>query len=140
MKNYVVKKTVHLNAPADTVWTALTDPELTKQYFFHCRVISDWKTGSSITFKGKMFWVIPIKLSGVIKKVVPGKLLQYTLSNGKHGESTSTVTDELEEKHGKTVLHITDDVGQGEGAAKRYHRSVKGWDKVLSGLKKVVEN
>jgi uncharacterized protein YndB with AHSA1/START domain len=140
MKSFVVKKTIHLNAPAEVVWNALTDPEQTKRYFFHCRVISSWKTGSPITFKGRMFWIIPIKMSGSIKKVVSGKLLQYTLSNGKDGKSTSTVTDELEEKDGKTTLHITDDVGQGEGAEKRYHRSVKGWDKILKGLKKAVES
>lgn len=116
------------------VWSALTDPEQTREYFFNCRVISDWKEGGKISFKGKIFWIFPIEMHGVIKKIVPGKLLQYTLSNGKGG-STSTVTDELEEKDGKTTLHITDDVGQGEGAEKRYHRSVKGWDKVLKGLK-----
>lgn len=139
MKSYVVKKTIHLNAPAMLVWNALTDPEQTKKYFFNCRVISNWKEGSTITFKGRMFWIVPIKLSGHIEKIKPGKLLQYSLSNGKSGKSTSTVTDELEEKDGKTTLHITDDVGQGEGAEKRYKRSVKGWDKILKGLKKIVE-
>lgn len=133
MSDYVVKKTIHLNAPASAVWEALTDPEQTKNYFFHCRVFSDWKVGSSITFKGKIFWIFPIEMHGKIEKITPGKLLQYTLSS-KDG-SSSTVTDELTEKDGKTTMHITDDVGQGEGAAKRYHRSVKGWDKILKGLK-----
>jgi hypothetical protein len=40
----------------------------------------------------------------------------------------------------KTILSITDDVGQGEGAEKRYSRSLKGWDKVLKGLKELVES
>lgn len=79
-------------------------------------------------------------MRGIIKEVIPGKLLQYTLFNGKGGKSTSTVTDELTETDGKTTLHITDDVGQGEGAAKRYHKSVKGWDKILKGLKALVED
>ncbi|TSJ34901.1 SRPBCC domain-containing protein [Mucilaginibacter corticis] len=139
MKDYIVKKTVRINAPAEVVWDALTDPEKTKEYFFNCRVISNWKPGSPITFKGRMFWIIPFKIRGVIKKATPGKLLQYTLRNGK-GKSTSTVTDELIEKDGKTELHITDEVGQGEGAEQRYHRSVKGWDKILKGLKELVEN
>jgi hypothetical protein len=30
-------------------------------------------------------------------------------------------------------------VGSGDGAAERYERSVKGWDKVLEGLKQLVE-
>ena len=137
MKEYVVKKHLAIKAPADAVWDALTNPEKTKKYFFHCRVISNWKAGSPITFKGRLFWIIPIKMKGQIKKIEPGKLLQYTLSN--KGGSTSTVTDELKFAGGVTTVHITDDVGQGEDAEKRYHRSVKGWDKILKGLKELVE-
>jgi len=139
MKEYVVKKHIAIKAPAKAVWDALTDPEKTKQYFFNCRVISNWKAGSPITFKGRMFWVIPIEMKGEIKKVEPGKLLQYTLSNKGKEDSTSTVTDELKFAGGVTTVHITDDVGQGEGAEKRYKRSVKGWDKILKGLKELVE-
>ena len=138
MGDYIVKKTITINAPAAAVWDALTDPEKTKEYFFHCRVLSDWKQGSPIIFKGHIFWIIPIAMRGVINKVTPCKLLQYTLSNGKGGESTSTVTDELIEVGGKTTLHITDEVGQGEGAEKRYHKSVRGWDKILKGLKELL--
>jgi len=139
MKDYVVKKNTIINAPLEAVWDALTNPEKTKEYFFHCKVFSDWKVGSPITFKGHMFLIIPIKMSGEIKKITPKKLLEYTLSNGKDAKSTSTVTDELTFADGKTTVHITDDVGQGDGAEKRYKRSVKGWDKVLKGLKEFVE-
>jgi len=137
MKEFIVKKHIAIKAPADVVWDALTNPEKTKKYFFHCRVISTWKAGSPITFKGRLYWIIPIKMKGEIKKIEPGKLLQYTLSN--KGGSASTVTDELKFAGGVTTVHITDDVGQGEGAEKRYHRSVKGWDKILKGLKELVE-
>jgi len=136
VKSYVVHQQVVLNAEPETVWDALTNPEKTKEYFFNCRVLSDWEAGGSITFKGRMFWIIPIEMKGKIVKAEPGKLLKYTLKNGKgESASNSTVTDELSYKDGKTTLAITDDVGSGEGAEKRYHRSVKGWTKVLSGLK-----
>lgn len=139
MKEYVVKKHIAIKAPAEVVWDALTNPEKTKEYFFHCRVISSWKPGSPITFKGRMFWIIPIEMKGEIKKVEPNKLLQYTLSNKGAEGSISTVTDELKFADGITTLHVTDDVGQGDGAEKRYKRSVKGWDKILKGLKELVE-
>lgn len=140
MKNFVVKKSIAINAPIDQVWDALTDPEKTKEYFFKCRVFSDWKVGSPIVFKGKMFWIIPIEMKGTITKIEPGKMLQYTLSNkSDDSKTTSTVTDELSEENGVTTVNITDDVGRGDGAEKRYNRSVKGWDKILNGLKKLVE-
>lgn len=141
MSNFIVKKSIAINAPAHAVWDALTDPEKTKEYFFNCRVYSDWKEGSAIVFKGKIFWIIPIELKGTIIKIEPGKLLQYTLSNKSDGsKSTSTVTDEITFYNDVTTLNITDDVGQGEGAEKRYKRSLKGWDKILTGLKRFIED
>src|ERR1700712_1579793 len=96
MKDYIVKKHIAINAPVDAVWDALTDPEKTKEYFFNCRVISTWKPGSPITFKGRMFWIIPIEMKGVINEVETGKLLQYTLHNKSDGKGTkSIVTDKL---------------------------------------------
>jgi len=140
MKEFIVKKSITIKAPASEVWDALTNPEKTKQYFFHCKVHSSWKKDSSITFKGRMFWIIPIEMNGTIEKIEPGKLLKYTLANASDKSGTkSVVTDELNYAHGETELTITDDVGQGEGAEKRYNRSVKGWDKVLKGLKELVE-
>jgi len=140
MKEHIVEKSIAIKAPAANVWDALTNPEKTKKYFFHCKVLSDWKVGSPITFKGRMFFVIPIEMKGTIKKIEPEKLLQYTISNASDDSgSHSTVTDELTFVKGVTELTITDDVGKGEGAEKRYKKSIKGWDKVLRGLKELVE-
>lgn len=140
MGSYIVRKQITLDADPAEVWDALTNPEKTKKFFFHCRVFSDWKEGSPITFKGRIFLIKKIEMTGRIRKIVPGKLLQYTLANGGAGDgSSSTVTDEIRIVNGKTVLSITDDVGTGEGAQERYERSLKGWDKVLGGLKDLLE-
>jgi uncharacterized protein YndB with AHSA1/START domain len=135
---HVVKKQIAINAPPSAVWDALTNPEKTKKYFFNCEVFSDWKTGSAIVFKGKMFLLKKIELKGEIIKIEKEKFLQYWLHN-EDSTSVSTVTDELSFEEGKTILTITDDVGEGEGAEERYERSEKGWDKVLNGLKELVE-
>ncbi|MEO7215648.1 SRPBCC domain-containing protein [Mucilaginibacter sp.] len=139
--DYVVKKSITIKALPAQVWDALTNPEKTKEYFFKCKVASDWKEGSKITFKGKMFWIVPIKLTGKILAIEPEKLLQYSLRNAsdKQGKTSSTVTDKLTYQNGETTLSITDDVGEGDDAEKRYKRSKKGWDKILKGLKKLVE-
>jgi len=138
MNQYIVKKRVTLNASPLVVWDALTNPEMTKKYFFHCGVYSNWREGSPITFKGKIFLIKNIELRGTIVRAEPGKLLKYTLQNTKD-ESQSVITDQLTYENGKTILSISDDVGNGAGADKRYKRSVKGWEKVLKGLKEVVE-
>jgi uncharacterized protein YndB with AHSA1/START domain len=140
MKNWIVKKVISIKATPSKVWDALTNPEKTKKYFFNCKVFSDWKVGSPITFIGRMFLIKKIELKGKILRVEPQKLLKYALVNGSGDtHSVSTVTDKLSYQNGRTIVSITDDVGQGEGAEKRYERSLKGWDKVLRGLKELVE-
>ena len=54
MKNeLIVKKSIKVNADISAVWDALTNPEMTKKYFFDYEAISDWETGSVIEFKKK---------------------------------------------------------------------------------------
>jgi uncharacterized protein YndB with AHSA1/START domain len=140
MKNWIVKKIISIKATPAKVWDALTNPEKTKKYFFNCKVFSDWKVGSPITFIGRVFLIKKIELKGKILRIEPQKILKYALVNGSGDTcSVSTVTDKLTFEKGRTILSITDDVGQGEGAEKRYNRSMKGWDKVLRGLKELVE-
>ncbi|MDB5255616.1 MAG: hypothetical protein JWM14_311 [Chitinophagaceae bacterium] len=138
MEKYIVHQSVNIKASPAQVWDALTNPQKTKQYFFNCEISSDWKKGSTIAFKGKLFLVFPIEMKGEIEDIQKEKLLKYTLSNGR-SNTFSTVTDTLSYHNGITTLSIADDVGQGEGAEKRYKKSVKGWNKVLKGLKELVE-
>lgn len=139
MEKFIVQKQIKINAKPEEVWDALTNPDKTSKYFFHSKVYSDWKPGSPITFKGKMFFVFNFEMSGTILEIEPQRRLKYNLKNAK-SSSISTVTDELKYEKGVTTLSITDDVGQGEGAEKRYQKSEKGWDKVLNGLKELVES
>ncbi|MDR3681722.1 MAG: SRPBCC domain-containing protein [Flavipsychrobacter sp.] len=143
MNQYIVKKSIKIKAQPIKVWDALTNPEKTKEYFFHCEVFSGWNVGDTITFKGKMLFIIDIEMTGKILEIEPGKLLKYTLKNGKDKDAEagySTVTDVLTYENGETLVSITDDVGKGEGAQKRLEKSEEGWDKVLKGLKQWVEN
>lgn len=139
-KEFVVRRSVSIKAAPDEVWEALTNPEKTRKYFFNCRVLSDWEAGSRITFKGRMFLIKKIEMHGRILEIVPEKFLKYDLENESGNSGTvSTVTEELTYANGATNLTITDNVGAGKGAEKRYRRSEKGWDKILKGLKRLVE-
>ncbi|GAB4034537.1 SRPBCC family protein [Spirosoma jeollabukense] len=142
MEEFIVRKKISLNAEPSAVWNALTNPEKTRQYFFSCEVFSDWEVGSTILFTGRLFLIKNIEMKGQILRIEPNKLLQYSLTNGDDvddPDNFSIVTDELTYENGQTILSITDKVGQGEGAQERYDRSEKGWDKILEGLKELVE-
>jgi uncharacterized protein YndB with AHSA1/START domain len=139
MEEFIVRKQETVRAPIRHVWHALTDPEITKKYFYGCRVYSNWMIDGPISFKRKILGIFPVELSGKILKINRGTMIQYTLKNSKSA-SESIVTIELYEDNGRTIVSITDDVGQEEdGAEGRYERSLKGWDKILNGLKQVVE-
>lgn len=141
MKQFIVKKQIAINAEPSVVWDALTNPNKTKEYFFNCEVFSNWKVGSPITFKGRVLLIKKIEMNGEILAIEPEKLLKYNLVNNdqKDHESISIVTDEITYNDGITTLSITDNVGEGEGAEERYEKSEKGWDKILEGLKELVE-
>ncbi|HMG16258.1 MAG TPA: SRPBCC domain-containing protein, partial [Saprospiraceae bacterium] len=123
MQEFIVKKEITINAPPSEVWDALTNPDKTKKYFFNCKVYSDWKVGSPISFKGRIFLIKKIEFNGTILKIEPEKLLEYNLKNGKNDNKHlgfSIVTDKLSFKNGLTILTISDNVGNGKGAEERY--------------------
>ncbi len=66
-----------IKAKADKVWDALTNPELIKQYLFGTEVVSDWKVGSSIIYKG-VWEGKPYEDKGTIKELIPNRLLSTT--------------------------------------------------------------
>src|ERR1700741_2063821 len=138
---YVVEKNISVKSTPEDVWNALTDPEKTRKYFFNCRVLSNWKVGGDIVFKGRMFLIIPIELRGKIVAIEPKRFLNYTLANSsdKKRNSFSTVAITLSFAQGHTNIAVSDFVGTEDGAQKRYERSQKGWEKILNGLKKLLQ-
>jgi len=133
------KTTIH--APASKVWDALTKPELIKQYLFGADVISDWKVGSPITYKGE--WEgKSFEDKGKILKLEPEKLLMSTHWSPLSGvpdtpENYHTVTYKLSEKNGGTDVTITQDNNANE--EERVH-SEQNWKTVLDGMKKLLES
>lgn len=61
-----------------------------------------------------------MELSGRIVRINRGSL-QYSLKNSKSA-SESIVMFELYETNGQTIVSVTDDVDQGNGAEDRYNR------------------
>lgn len=88
----------------------------------------------------KILLFFTFELKGKILEIERERLLKYELINSGNDASKSIVTDKIIPHKGYVTLDITDDVGEGEGAEKRYLKSEKGWDKVLKGLKKMLES
>jgi len=132
------KTTIH--APASKVWEAITKPDLIKQYLFGSEVISDWKVGSPITYKGE--WQgKSFEDKGKILQVEPEKLLVSThwspLSGVPYGpENYHTVTYKLDGNGDSTEVTIIQDNNANE---EEKVESEKNWRAVLDGMKKLLE-
>ena len=104
--NRVAKVSTTIDAPAAAVWDALVNPAAIKEYMFGTKVLSDWKEGSAITWKGE--WQgKAYEDKGVLQKVEPERVLQYTHFSPMSGlpenpESFHTVTIELANKGSRT--------------------------------------
>ena len=139
-KGLIVKIKLNIEAPVKKVWEALISPELIKQYLFGTKVVSDWKVGSSIKYKGE--WQgKSYEDKGTILKLVPEKIFQSTYWSSMGGledkpENYATVTYELKAKGKATELTLTQDNNPSEES--REH-SEKNWQMVLDTMKKLLE-
>ncbi|MDD7888033.1 SRPBCC domain-containing protein [Flavivirga sp. 57AJ16] len=52
-RQLISKSSIEINTSASIIWEALIRPEIAKEYFFGAEIMTDWKKGSSITFKGE---------------------------------------------------------------------------------------
>ena len=138
--DHIAKASVHINGSATSVWQALTHPDLIEKYMMGARVISAWKEGSSIIWKGE--WKgKSYEDKGTIIQLKPGRLLQYSHYSPMSGqpdtpENYHTVTIELEASGNRTSVSLSQNNNATEEAQ---HHSEKNWKAMLEGLKKVVE-
>lgn len=137
-ESMIIKEEVFFKAKAEKVWDLLTNPVMTKQYMFGCEVISDWKVGSAIEWKGKTEngeEVIYVK--GEILEYEAGKKVVSTMFDPNSDmkdipENYVNLTYELEEKEEGTLLTlIQGDFTGAENAQKRYEESKAGWKEMV---------
>jgi uncharacterized protein YndB with AHSA1/START domain len=75
----LAKASITINAPSEEVWKALVNPEAIRQYMFGTHVISDWKEGSRIVWRGE--WQgKPYEDKGVILTFKPERTLSTRIS------------------------------------------------------------
>ena len=137
----IAKATVTINAPASKVWKALMDPELIKQYLFGADVISDWKVGSSIIYKGN-YQGKAYEDKGTVLKAEPEKLLLITHWSPLSGTTDSPenyhkVSYELATEKDSTQLTITQD---NNSSAEEQAQNAGFWQTVLEEIKKLLES
>ena len=146
MDPMIVKDTIEIAAPAQTVWRVLTDPEQTRKYMFGCAAVTDWKVGSRLDWAATVDGKEVVYVKGVVVAVERERLLSYTtIGVGEAYEDVPenylTVTCRLAAVDGKTRLEITQgDFASVADGKKRYDETVGSWHSVLEQMKGLAES
>ena len=139
-KNLIARASVTINATSPQVWNALVNPEAIKQYMFGTNVVTDWREGSPIIWRGE--WQgKSYEDKGTVLQFKPGRTIQYSHFSPLSGladkpENYHTVTIELSGEGNQTRVSLAQDNNPTEQA--REH-SEKNWEMMLTALKKFVE-
>ncbi len=132
---------ISIVAPIEKVWAALTTPELVKQYFFGTDLVTDWKVGSPIFFRGE--WEgTKYEDKGTVQSFDAPKSLRYNYLSSWSGaadlpENYANIGYSLHETEGKTVVTVTQDNIENE--EKRAH-SEQNWQQVFGAMKEMLED
>lgn len=128
---------LYIRTSADKLWNAITDPELTRQYFHSTEVKSDFRKGSTIDYMltgddGKTRSAV----TGDIVEVEPMRRLVHSFGFPSNEDPPSTVTYEMEEMGDVVKLTLTHEF---ESEDDTFRGTRDGWPPILSGLKTLLE-
>lgn len=143
----IIKKSILIEAKAEAVWNALTNPKITQQYMYGCAVISDWKVGSPIYWNGTTEDGQEITyVKGNIQTIDIPNQVQFTMFDPNVGlpdipENYVSLTYKVEIQEDKTTVFSLEqgDYATVDNGVKRYEESIQGWEYVLPVLKELVE-
>ncbi len=143
MEKYL-KAQATINAQKENIWDALTNPDMTEQYMFGCRVVTDWQPGSRVDWVGKHEGKDVTYVTGECVVFEPNSRLVYTVIDPaatypKTPENHLVVTVDIQEDNGVSTIHVSQgDYSTVADGEKRYGHG-NGWTGVLDAIKKMVE-
>jgi uncharacterized protein YndB with AHSA1/START domain len=132
---------VVVSASRDRVWDALTKPDIVKQYFFGTNLVTDWKVGSPLYFRGE--WEgKAYEDRGTVLSFQEGTSLSFDYWSGFSGledrqELRQIIRYDVEETDGRVKVSVHQ---SNVDTQARADHSAKNWSGVLEGLKKLVES
>jgi uncharacterized protein YndB with AHSA1/START domain len=141
MTGLIATATTNIDADPSTVWQAITDPAQIKHYMFGSQVVTDWRPGSSIVWKGE-YDGKKYEDHGKVLEFEPGKHVTVTHFSPLSGqedrpENYHTVTYHLAASSKGTQVTLSQDNNNSED--EKTH-SQQNWQMMLDGLKKFVES
>lgn len=136
---FLARYQTRVNATPEKTWNALTDPALVKQYFFGSNLVTSWRVGEPIYFRGE--WEGQrYEDKGIVLTFDAPHFLSFSYLSSWSGmpdlpENYLQVTYRLWSTAEGTWLEVTQ-TNYDEAKAKH---SEENWASVIAELKKVIE-
>ena len=129
---------IYIRTTPERLWQAITDGELTKQYYYDSEVRSDLRVGSPFRYHAADDSLL---LDGEILEIDPPRRLVTTFSAvwspDVASDPPSRITYEIEPMGAACRLRMIHDGFDAETAT--YREVAGGWSPILSGLKTLLE-
>ena len=129
----------YIRTTKEKLWSALTDAEFMKQYWFGMHGESEWTEGSSwqlVNGEGQV-----LDAGEIVESIPPRRLVirwRHQSRPELNAEGPSLCTIELEPFGGAIKLSITHSI---EREASKFIEAVSGgWPKILANLKSLIES
>lgn len=136
---FTLKVQFNIKAPLETVWDALTNPAMIKQYFFGTELDTSWKVGDPIFWRGA--WEgVTYEDKGTVLEFEHLKQLKYNYWSSMGGtpdlpENYADITYEVEKTAGGTLLTITQ---TGLASEEKREHSEQSWKGIVEGMEALI--
>ena len=137
---YSASASVVVRAPLASVWQAVTDPAVVKRYFFGTNLVTDWKVGSPLWFRGE--WEgKQYEDRGTVLSFDPPRSLSFNYWSAFSGdedrpERRNVIRYDLEETDAGVRVNVSQ---SNVLTQERADHSVENWKQVLDAMKKLLE-
>ncbi len=139
-RGFVATSSVTINAPVSRAWDALVNPDMVRHYMLGANVVSTWREGDPIVWKGELNGK-KYEDKGTILKAHANRVLQYSHFSPLSGEPDEPenyhiVTIKLSPEGSRTVLSLSQD---NNPTLRARQESEKMWGMMLGSLKELLE-
>lgn len=144
-KPMIIEEVIEFKSDLKKVWDLVTNPEMTKQYMFGCEVLSDWKIGSPIIWKGKTEdgkEVIYVK--GEIIEYEKERKVTFSMFDPNMGIAdiptnyVNLTYEVISLENGCKLIIKQGDFQGADNSEKRFEESKQGWKMVIPMMVKII--
>lgn len=138
---YEKSANILIDAPPATVWEALTSPPLIERYFFGTKLMTDWRIGAPMIFRGE-YQGQRYEDRGTVLAFEPPTCLSYSYWSSFSGTedlpgARLVIRYRLDDENGRVKITVTT---SNCATQEQAQHAARNWDIVLRGLKTLVEN